>query len=1610
MTRKAPRKKVTRRLKRSVRKSCAAILMITAIIVAMIPVPETLADSGTAGTVTVRSDQPQYDVDEGEGDFVNISGLSSLREYQDSNGTGYRVIKVGDSWQLHWMFRYYQDNNFGNDNTIVTKYNDNYPQTSIDMGMSVYPSYTTVEESDYEDWLNNTLRRSTVEWRLTSPTEGPELTQIRRYFPTAYENYVAEWESWNRLSDDEKRTTPAPVGVFKEADVAGTDNNAKQYYCETVNPRNPAYRLVSCKIPTPSVSGGDTTLQTAYIPRLITAIAEENDETVSEQYTPRGQEDANGFLAATELTAVVAIAPKAFQNVVNLREVTLPSATKYIGDMAFQHATSITQLSGEGIMAIGNRTFQGCTSIENMNIMAALQYIGTEAFRSSGISDITFAHSLLEIGPGAFADCPRLATITVENAARAYFKVGNYAFYNCPMLENFDWNTANDTVTTIGDGAFAFSSTTEGVMTEFSFPHGTASTAAIELGDYIFANRTGLKRVTMPEVDIQNLSGTRTGEVPEFTFLRCYNLDWVEFPADSNCMAKADITYPQSLFTEVVNPGFYVKGPKYKKGNNREPALCRRATWVADAVGLTAVPYRFTDTNGMDYYEICQTGKLLLVDDDGALISCTFEPPSGSGSCHHVDDAVEIPAYAGDRLITSLASGSFDQEDLQGHRIKDYITEITFDKDCQIQAIDDEVFKNCPKLKKVVLSGSVESIGKEAFANCGTNNPSTVFDVTFDTPNNSTGNVTLGEDAFTTGGSPIIFRGVAKEDYGPYEHAIDPETYANRSRNLRICYRTIAPQNMTIIIDNGTNDPVLVGYPFYENVDADNTEMLKEMERYFTEYYADPRYDDYRVTSPGNGPWDEDTDGDGISEYFDAHPYSLLDIYESIQDGTVGNEPFQQMTLDGQAILDGVFNIVVPSGVTSIDTQAYFDNVEDNGYNITEYLENERRIFTASAPSSAGEGNVVPGLFSGYFREDRFSGEQLVKGNDYVQTITLTDVKKLPNNAFDSCENLTSVDIGAACTDIGEAPFRNCTLISQFVGNDKFSTDGSGIIYSQNNSGHKTVETCMPTRGTRVNGQTFGSTTVSAQTDPTLADVNYIKPGAFESCAGIRYLDLRDVGLLTEITPQAFKDCTSLQQAVLPDNINAIEEEAFANDIGITALIYGREVSIRNNAFPHGDDMTLMRSLEDSAAHRYANTYQIEFRALDDNSWVVRFMDYDGTYLEDEQYIEDGKPAAIPSNPVRTGYTFTGWSPTVPNMSPQNITADVTFVAQYKANTTGSGTGTGTKDPNDPNNQNKPVDEKDKDKKIYTVTVINGSGSGTYEEGKKVNITANAPSTGRKFDRWETTSQNVSIANVKEQSSSFTMPANNVVVTAVYDGGNGSSGNKNTTGSSSGVSGNSAGGNTGSSGSNGAASNGTGNGNGVSGVGANQNGTRVDIGNNIGVSNTGIASATVDGSTDNFVVRIAVTPEATAAVEAALTKEYGTLSGLSYFPMDITLYDSNGVAPILDTTGLSVNITMPIPDDLIPYAGNNKAGAVVGDNVLEKLGATFKTIDGVPCINFTATHFSPYTIYVDGQANAGMDASPKTGDPIHPKWFLAIGLACLSVVLFLKRDKKLVQL
>jgi uncharacterized repeat protein (TIGR02543 family) len=63
------------------------------------------------------------------------------------------------------------------------------------------------------------------------------------------------------------------------------------------------------------------------------------------------------------------------------------------------------------------------------------------------------------------------------------------------------------------------------------------------------------------------------------------------------------------------------------------------------------------------------------------------------------------------------------------------------------------------------------------------------------------------------------------------------------------------------------------------------------------------------------------------------------------------------------------------------------------------------------------------------------------------------------------------------------------------------------------------------------------------------------------------------------------------------------------------------------------------------------------------NSYFVTFVDWDDAVLRTAQIVEYGAAAVPPADPVRTGYTFTGW-----DQDYKNVTGDMTVKAQYTIN------------------------------------------------------------------------------------------------------------------------------------------------------------------------------------------------------------------------------------------------------------------------------------------------------------------------------------------------------
>ncbi len=646
--------------------------------------------------------------------------------------------------------------------------------------------------------------------------------------------------------------------------------------------------------------------------------------------------------------------------------------------------------------------------------------------------------------------------------------------------------------------------------------------------------------------------------------------------------------------------------------------------------------------------------------------------------------------------------------------------------------------------------------------------------------------------------------------------------------------------------------------------------------------------------------------------------------------------------------------------------------------------------------------------------------------------LTKSLIDEIPTNCFEDTTDLRNVKLPYTCDTLSDYAFdgssveyiegtQYLTIIDVNALDHMTSTGWDPSTKSGDHGSNSSVTICAPDDsyfskyGTR-NGYTVTSAPKVEYFDVKFFDYTDSSPTSFVQVGTTQSIlsgsdavpptpHGRDGYIFKEWSPsyQAISDNTSCYAVyeTEPDDYNK-HTVTFYYDSGYTTLLKTCYISNGQSAASEAPLTDVMSRLGEDEYFRgwiggditniTADTrFYADISDVPAGSWKVNYYSFDGSTLLFTTTVKNGQSAPSYQAPAVDGYTFIGWSGDL-----SSITKDTVTVAQYKANDGSQGNPSGNTGTNNNNGSN--GNGSTANATYYTLTVVNGSGSGSYIAGANVVIMANDPGNGKAFGNWSISPSTAPIASKAMSATVVTMPSENVTVTANYVAATAGNGN------------NGAGGN---------GSGGNGNGNNTNywpstGNVPRSSGTTVVIDKN-GLSNTGVVSATVNGSTDNFTIKITESQTANKLVLDALLKKYGTLDNIIYFPFDISLYDAAGTTQITDTSGLTITITIPIPDSMTGYAANNKV-AVITNNEIDPLNARFTTINGVPCVTFTCTHFSPYVIYVntvemtagsDGSgAGNGLDNTPKTADPIHPKWFVSIALFAISIVLFVMKDKK----
>ncbi len=1530
---KKTKRRVNRRLKRTVMGTLSAVLMTSAVIVAMIPVPKSEAAVSTA----------------------DLTGSFIAEAAANPDATGYIPDYVGNNYPVYASgdgnFRVAYGSNGGTMTGVINYYNVN----------NVVSNAALTIPSEINAFLYNKNKAEYV--AVNSEKE--------------FLYYVSQEEADATYNEDGSVNTPAKNRILSPciASAEGSWSGQTLYV----------------------VDGGDGVMDFELVSGNSIAYTTSEQLIIPVQYvgSTRYEVDLNLLNTGTADGKYDTTGKGVFEGATNFATLVIP----------------------EKILAIGNNAFKGC-QMQSVKVENGVGSIGNNAFQNCNqLSTVGFVEptNLKEIGDYAFAGCTYLTSVKIPDQVQ---KLGNCAFMDCVNLSAIGLNgvnaDGNTSLTIIGSGLFYNCSS----LTQVVFPDRVSNIDKVQYTMYGCASMTYL--------GLPNNAGAGDHVFKYNNVTGCSSLDTVKVPARELKLDCNDSEYQGTGYDDL-----YTGADRdiFSAENLGENSAFQDTYEVSDEFCIMAYSqsyahtytqkhgeaFGYLDPGYVGWYEKIVDGYAFRVDETNTLVNFEKIDEMNDGS------NVIIPDNIAKYHVGSIASDTF-----QNNKEVEYLY-----IPASVSVIDSQAFKGCTSLRTVNFDSalSVKQIGHEAFKT------GVVLD-------------DIDTDGDQVPDENLCFIGDISSDCVPFNYAMDVANNYNDpgAPTQYITYTSGFPQNLQIQMvvskNENTNEiekafPVVVGIPTEDQLKGNSSYSLSTYDG--DSDYVRTKDEENAIVASANTKYRNNISNPMNPMILTEEEQAVIDaVYHvHISDGIRGlsDDLFAGNTAVESVILETVEEIPDNEfeGCTSLNTFIMRSSGAAGGETLGERaFQDCTALEDVSLPETLSE--IVSMPFAGCTKltDVNFNGstnfvceEAIIKGKGPDGSNTRIVECLETRGALTGAARLDAEDF-AGITTIDPAAFQNCTGVREAYLDESEVT----VIPDYCFDGATALYYCSLSDATKKIGKyAFRNTALSTISVPE--SVQSIDDTAFitEDAQG-------NQKYIQGLTVECAEDSTAYWYCEGKDGITA---STYVQEFTVTFLDWDDYILSTQKVKKGASAVEPRVSREGYAlvgwTEKFDNVkedivtkaiYEKSNAATIEGFYSVVFQDFDGLYTWDTQYLKEGeKPTAPNVTPTRTGYIFSHWAPS--NFASVEITGNMIVKAYYN------------EDPNydpddDKENPGGSDDDPTTDNTVrYTVEFVDHDGTvldtQMVEAGKCPVATAVVPTrTGYTFTTWS-------------PSNYATVPVTgNIQIKALYQKNKGSDEDADVDGDVSSDSSkepskdddkdNNSNNNNNNNDPNkpgdtdkpnqGGNSTTTGNGStrpsgSISGNSSNiinrypttSGGTQVVV-TKTGISNKDLVSAKIHGAKDNFIVKVSDSTEAREKVEAALLKKYGTLENLKYFAMDISLYDSTGTTKIENTNGITVTITMPIPDALAGYAGNNKAGAVKTNGEFEVLGSRLASIDNVPCITFDATHFSPYAIYVetDNLTYDVVDTTPKTGDPIHPKWFLSIGLALLSVLMFFGKGSK----
>ncbi len=358
---------------------------------------------------------------------------------------------------------------------------------------------------------------------------------------------------------------------------------------------------------------------------------------------------------------VVEIGAHAFQDVENIKTVTISNGVKVIGEYAFLSCGSLAEVVlPSGVTNIGQGAFMECKKLGKINFPDSITNIGRNALYDTQFIQIEVKEPEEDSGEFEIG----MGTITILNKSQwsgGMLYVGKHLIMCDPQKTGKV--TIKDGTRTIAGDAFFWCDEVTGV---------TIPDSVVTIGEYAFYQCEKITSITIPN---------SVKSIEDSAFAQCYALKNVTIPSSvtkigagafSGCNAFTGVTIPGSVKTIGMGAFSYCAGLKTVKINSGVKTLGNSAFYGCGALTSISIPDSVTSLGAQTltktaFYEndnnwsskMLYVGKFLIKVSYDATGTVTIK----QGTTVFADDAfsqadsistVSIPAS-----VTKISDGSF---------------------------------------------------------------------------------------------------------------------------------------------------------------------------------------------------------------------------------------------------------------------------------------------------------------------------------------------------------------------------------------------------------------------------------------------------------------------------------------------------------------------------------------------------------------------------------------------------------------------------------------------------------------------------------------------------------------------------------------------------------------------------------------------------------------------------------------------------------------------------------------------------------------------------------------------------------------------------------------